>query len=119
VREYVRPRRGASRGFDFGEQILQLSIGLADNAHLAKVANITFGEPFHVQQASQIRAFRAAWKEAGHCHDPHVSVSRSIFAIFDDRDRTYFGPGGQEEDQVGSIDENTRAIFGRGLCRRA
>src|ERR1700744_5051471 len=24
------------------------------------------GEPFHVQQANQIRAFRAAWKEAGH-----------------------------------------------------
>jgi len=24
------------------------------------------GEPLHIQQAAQIRAFRAAWKEAGH-----------------------------------------------------
>jgi alkanesulfonate monooxygenase SsuD/methylene tetrahydromethanopterin reductase-like flavin-dependent oxidoreductase (luciferase family) len=71
------------------------------------------GEPFHVQQAAQIRAFRAAWKEAGHAREPRVSVSRSIFALVDDRDRTYFGRGGEEEDQVGFIDEKTRAIFGR------
>jgi alkanesulfonate monooxygenase SsuD/methylene tetrahydromethanopterin reductase-like flavin-dependent oxidoreductase (luciferase family) len=42
------------------------------------------GEPFHVQQAAQIRAFRAAWKEAGHSRTPRVSVSRSIFALIDD-----------------------------------
>jgi alkanesulfonate monooxygenase SsuD/methylene tetrahydromethanopterin reductase-like flavin-dependent oxidoreductase (luciferase family) len=71
------------------------------------------GEPFHIQQAAQIRAFRAAWKEAGHAREPRVSVSRSIFALVDDRDRSYFGRGGEEEDQVGLIDENTRAIFGR------
>jgi alkanesulfonate monooxygenase SsuD/methylene tetrahydromethanopterin reductase-like flavin-dependent oxidoreductase (luciferase family) len=71
------------------------------------------GEPFHVQQAAQIRAFRAAWKEAGHANDPRVSVSRSIFALVDDRDRAYFGRGGAEEDHLGFIDENTRAIFGR------
>src|SRR5690606_18206397 len=35
------------------------------------------GEPLHVQQAKQIRAYRAAWKEAGHSHEPRVSVSRS------------------------------------------
>ena len=51
------------------------------------------GEPFHVQQAAQIRAFRAAWKEAGHAREPRVSVSRSIFALMDDRDRAYFGRG--------------------------
>ena len=45
-----------------------------------------------------------------------MSVSRSIFAIVDERDRTYFGRGGQEQDQVGFIDENTRAIFGRGYA---
>ena len=28
------------------------------------------GEPLHVQQAKQIRAFRAAWKEAGHSARP-------------------------------------------------
>jgi alkanesulfonate monooxygenase SsuD/methylene tetrahydromethanopterin reductase-like flavin-dependent oxidoreductase (luciferase family) len=71
------------------------------------------GEPFHVQQAAQIRAFRAAWKEAGHAREPRVSVSRSIFALLDDRDRAYFGRGNEEKDQVGFIDEKTRAIFGR------
>jgi alkanesulfonate monooxygenase SsuD/methylene tetrahydromethanopterin reductase-like flavin-dependent oxidoreductase (luciferase family) len=71
------------------------------------------GEPFHVQQAAQIRAFRAAWKEVGHAREPRVSVSRSIFALLDDRDRAYFGRGGEETDQVGFIDEKTRAIFGR------
>jgi alkanesulfonate monooxygenase SsuD/methylene tetrahydromethanopterin reductase-like flavin-dependent oxidoreductase (luciferase family) len=71
------------------------------------------GEPFHVQQAAQIRIFRAAWKEAGHTRTPRVSVSRSIFALIDDRDRAYFGRGGQEEDKIGFLDESTRAIFGR------
>jgi alkanesulfonate monooxygenase SsuD/methylene tetrahydromethanopterin reductase-like flavin-dependent oxidoreductase (luciferase family) len=71
------------------------------------------GEAFHVQQARQIRAFRTAWKEAGHARSPRVSVSRSIFALVDDRDRAYFGRGGQDEDQIGFIDEKTRAIFGR------
>jgi alkanesulfonate monooxygenase SsuD/methylene tetrahydromethanopterin reductase-like flavin-dependent oxidoreductase (luciferase family) len=70
------------------------------------------GEAFHVQQAAQIRAYRAAWKEAGHAREPRVSVSRSIFALADERDRAYFGRAG-EEDQVGFIDEKTRAIFGR------
>ena len=74
------------------------------------------GEPFHVQQAAQIRVFRAAWKEAGHAREPRVSVSRSIFALVDDRDRDYFGRGGKEADQVGYIDEQTRAIFGRGYA---
>jgi alkanesulfonate monooxygenase SsuD/methylene tetrahydromethanopterin reductase-like flavin-dependent oxidoreductase (luciferase family) len=71
------------------------------------------GEPFHVQQAAQIRAFRAAWKEAGHTRTPRVSVSRSIFALVDDRDRAYFGQGGQDGDQFGYIDGPSRAIFGR------
>jgi len=70
------------------------------------------GEPLHVQQAAQIRAFRAAWKEAGHPREPRASVSRSIFALVDDRDRAYFG-GRDENDYVGFIDPKTRAIFGR------
>ena len=74
------------------------------------------GEPFHIQQAAQIRAFRAAWKEAGHSRNPRVSVSRSIFAIIDDRDRAYFGRGGKEQDQIGYLDGTTRAIFGRGYA---
>lgn len=71
------------------------------------------GEAFHIQQAKQIRAYREAWKEAGHVREPRVSVSRSIFALVDDRDRAYFGRGGKEEDSIGFIDEKTRAIFGK------
>ncbi len=71
------------------------------------------GEPFHIQQAAQIRAFRDAWREAGHAREPRVSVSRSIFPLIDERDRAYFGRGGQDSDQIGYIDERTRAIFGR------
>ncbi|MCO6050338.1 LLM class flavin-dependent oxidoreductase [Mesorhizobium sp. RP14(2022)] len=69
------------------------------------------GEPFHVQQAKQIRLYREAWKEAGHTRSPRVSVSRSIFALVNDQDRAYFGRG-KDSDQVGIID-NMRAVFGR------
>ena len=71
------------------------------------------GEPFHVQQAQQIRAYRQAWKEAGHTREPRVSVSRSIFALMDDRDRMYFGQGRPDQDKIGFIEAGTRAIFGR------
>jgi alkanesulfonate monooxygenase SsuD/methylene tetrahydromethanopterin reductase-like flavin-dependent oxidoreductase (luciferase family) len=71
------------------------------------------GEPLHIQQAAQIRAFRAAWKKAGHTRTPRTSVSRSIFPLLDDRDRMYFGRGSEEEDKIGFLDESTRAIFGR------
>jgi alkanesulfonate monooxygenase SsuD/methylene tetrahydromethanopterin reductase-like flavin-dependent oxidoreductase (luciferase family) len=71
------------------------------------------GEPLHIQQAVQIRTFREAWKEAGHTRTPRVSVSRSIFALVDERDRRYFGRGSEEEDKIGFLDESTRAIFGR------
>ena len=71
------------------------------------------GEPFHVQQADQIRTYREAWKRAGHARAPRVSVSRSIFALVDDRDRAYFGTGNDDQDKIGFIDEQTRAIFGR------
>src|SRR5476651_1612606 len=70
------------------------------------------GKPFHVQQAEQIRLYRAAWKEAGHARTPRVSVSRSIFALTDDRDRMYFGRG-DEKDQIGFLGGDERAIFGR------
>ncbi|MFZ4831714.1 LLM class flavin-dependent oxidoreductase [Rouxiella sp. Mn2063] len=70
------------------------------------------GEPFHVQQAQQIRAYRAAWKAAGHAHEPRVSVSRSIFALMNQQDRAYFGGSGNQGDQIGYLDQG-RAIFGR------
>jgi alkanesulfonate monooxygenase SsuD/methylene tetrahydromethanopterin reductase-like flavin-dependent oxidoreductase (luciferase family) len=71
------------------------------------------GEPFHVQQAAQIRAYREAWKEAGHEREPRVSVSRSIFALVSEVDRAYFGHERNDRDTLGMIDANTRAIFGR------
>ena len=71
------------------------------------------GVPFHVLQAEQIQRFRDAWATAGHQHEPRVSVSRSIFALVDDRDRAYFGRGNQAKDQGGMIDAQTKAIFGR------
>ncbi|MCA0996622.1 LLM class flavin-dependent oxidoreductase [Alloyangia pacifica] len=70
------------------------------------------GEPFHIQQAKQIRAYREAWKAAGHSRKPRVSVSRSIFALMNDQDRMYFGNGGKGDDSVGFI-EQQRSIFGR------
>ena len=86
---------------------------LGMNLQSSTLKNDETGEPFHVQQAKQIRAYRDAWKEAGHARTPRVSVSRSIFALTDDRDRAYFGRGGKEQDSVGYIDDSTRAIFGR------
>jgi alkanesulfonate monooxygenase SsuD/methylene tetrahydromethanopterin reductase-like flavin-dependent oxidoreductase (luciferase family) len=86
---------------------------LGMNLQSSTLKNNETGEAFHVQQAAQIRAYRAAWKEAGHTREPRVSVSRSIFALVDDRDRAYFGRGREDEDQVGFIDDRTQAIFGR------
>ena len=71
------------------------------------------GEPLHIQQAKQIAIFREAWAEAGHAREPRVSVSRSIFPLVDERDWAYFGVGRQDRDQIGYIDQNTRAVFGR------
>jgi alkanesulfonate monooxygenase SsuD/methylene tetrahydromethanopterin reductase-like flavin-dependent oxidoreductase (luciferase family) len=70
------------------------------------------GKPFHVQQAEQIRLYKAAWQEAGHARTPRVSVSRSIFALVSDQDRMYFGRD-RDQDQVGFLGDNSRAIFGR------
>jgi alkanesulfonate monooxygenase SsuD/methylene tetrahydromethanopterin reductase-like flavin-dependent oxidoreductase (luciferase family) len=86
---------------------------LGMNLQSSTLKNDETGEAFHVQQAAQIRAYRAAWKEAGHTREPRVSVSRSIFALVDDRDRAYFGGNGEGDDQIGFIDPQTRAIFGR------
>lgn len=83
------------------------------NLMSSTLKNDESGQPFHVQQADQIRLFREAWTAAGHERQPRVSVSRSIFALVDDRDRMYFGHGSDDEDQIGNIDATTRAIFGR------
>lgn len=69
------------------------------------------GEPFHVQQAKQIRKYRETWRAAGHARQPRISVSRAILPITTDTDRANFGRG-NDSDQLGIID-NMRAIFGR------
>ena len=71
------------------------------------------GEPFHIQQAKQIRAYREAWVHARHTHKTAETDSSNIFALMDDRDRLYFGSGRDESDSIGFLDEKTRAIFGR------
>lgn len=86
---------------------------LGMNLQSSTLKNDETGEPFHVQQAKQIRAYRDAWKAAGHTRQPRVSVSRSIFALMNQQDRSYFGNSGQDSDQVGYIDQQTRAVFGR------
>jgi alkanesulfonate monooxygenase SsuD/methylene tetrahydromethanopterin reductase-like flavin-dependent oxidoreductase (luciferase family) len=86
---------------------------LGMNLQAYTLKNDETGEPFHVQQAAQIRAFRAAWKEAGHAREPRVSVSRNIFALVDDRDRAFWGKGGEDQDAFGFIDARRRSIFGR------
>jgi alkanesulfonate monooxygenase SsuD/methylene tetrahydromethanopterin reductase-like flavin-dependent oxidoreductase (luciferase family) len=73
------------------------------------------GVPFGDLQAEQIQQFRDAWKEAGWEREPRVSVSRSILPITTDEDRAYFGGRGSDEqqDQVGYLDANTIARFGK------
>ena len=90
--------------------------GLGMNLQSSTLKFDESGKPFHEQQAEQIRVFRDAWREAGHDFEPRVSVSRSIFALVDDRDRAYFGRGQQDSDQIGYIDGDTRAVFGRGYA---
>src|SRR5579863_6265745 len=64
------------------------------------------GEPPSVQLAGQIRKYREAWKAAGHTREPRVSVSRSIFALVDDRDRAYFGRDSENDDTFGFLGDN-------------
>ncbi len=74
------------------------------------------GKPFHIQQAEQIRAYREAWKAAGHTRVPRVSVSRSIFALVDDRDRAYFGQSNrtaEEDGQAGALRADGPDALGR------
>lgn len=70
------------------------------------------GVPFHQLQAEQIHLFREEWARHDWGFEPRVSVSRSIFALMDDRDRAYFGARGESDDQVGRIDGMT-ARFGK------
>ncbi len=87
--------------------------GLGMNLQSSTLITNESDKPFHRQQAEQIQAFRDAWHKASHEREPRVSVSRSIFALVDDRDRAYFGRRNPGSDQIGFIDAQTQAIFGR------
>jgi len=86
---------------------------LGMNLQSSTLKNDETGEPLHVQQRKQIEAYHEAWKQAGHEREPRVSVSRSIIPLVTDEDRAYFGDNSQDQDQVGWIDDKTRAVFGR------
>ncbi len=92
------------------------AVWAAENGMNLQSSTLKFDEsskPFHVQQAEQIRLYKEAWKKAGHRHEPRVSVSRSIFALVTDEDRYLFGQESNKADQIGYIENDKRAIFGR------
>jgi alkanesulfonate monooxygenase SsuD/methylene tetrahydromethanopterin reductase-like flavin-dependent oxidoreductase (luciferase family) len=76
------------------------------------------GKPFHIQQAEQIRLYKDAWKAAGHKRTPRISVSRSIFALVNEQDRQLFGQESKRGDQIGMIEQDKRAIFGRSYAAK-
>src|ERR1700736_6374365 len=71
------------------------------------------GNPFHIQQAEQIRMYKEAWKKAGYQREARVSVSRSIFALVTEQDRYYFGQQANGADSFGYIEADKRAVFGK------
>ncbi len=92
------------------------AIWAAENGMHLQSSTLKFdesGKPFHVQQAEQIRLYKEAWEKAGHQRKPRVSVSRSIFALITDQDRLFFGRDTDSVDQIGNIEKDKRAIFGR------
>ena len=85
------------------------------NLQSSTLVNYESNEPFHVQQANQLRAFKQAWKEAGHDFEPRTLVTRSIQPITTDLDRQLFGQDGQpQQDSVGYLAYHRNpTIFGR------
>src|SRR5438034_7135322 len=92
------------------QQTAAWAAGLGLNLQSSTLINNESDKPFHLQQAEQIQAFRDAWRKAGHEREPRVSVSRSIFALVDDRDRAYFGRQNQDTDQIGRSEEHTSEL---------
>ncbi|WP_426997040.1 LLM class flavin-dependent oxidoreductase [Pseudarthrobacter sp. N5] len=88
--------------------------GLGMNLMSSTLLTEDTGVPFDELQAEQIAMFRQAWADAGHAHEPRVSVSRSVLPLADEEDKRYFGGSALREghDQVGRIDGLT-ARFGK------
>lgn len=72
-------------------------------------------EPFHIQQAKQLRAYKEAWKKAGHAFEPRTLVTRSIQPITTDLDLRLFGQDDESQyDSVGFLAYHRNpTIFGR------
>lgn len=84
------------------------------NLMSSTLVNYESNEPFHVQQAKQLRAFKDAWKKAGHDFEPRTLVTRSIMPIVNDLDRQYFAAGTQTQDEVGYLAYHQNpTIFGK------
>ena len=85
------------------------------NLQSSTLVNFESKEPFHIQQAKQLRAFKEAWKEAGHDFEPRTLVTRSIQPITTDLDRQLFGELGDEAaDHVGFLAYHRNpTIFGK------
>ena len=71
------------------------------------------GKPFHVQQAEQIRAYREAWKAAGHSASRACRSAAASSRWWTTATARISARGGEGEDQIGFLGDNTRAIFGR------
>lgn len=86
------------------------------NLQSSTLVNFETKEPFHVQQARQLRAFKDAWAKAGHDFEPRTLVTRSIEPITSDLDRQIFGGQGEEAsmDSVGFLAYHQNpTIFGK------
>ena len=77
------------------------------------------GKPFHVQQAEQIRAYKAAWKAAGHTRAAARLGQPLDLPAGQRHGPRLFRRGGQSQDHFGYIEPEKRAVFGRSLRRRA
>lgn len=84
------------------------------NLQSSTLVNHESNEPFHIQQAKQLWAYKEAWKKAGHDFEPRTLVTRSIQPITTDLDLKLFGRDNEQEDQVGFLAYHQNpSIFGR------
>jgi alkanesulfonate monooxygenase SsuD/methylene tetrahydromethanopterin reductase-like flavin-dependent oxidoreductase (luciferase family) len=84
------------------------------NLMSSTLVNYESTEPFHVQQAKQLRVFKEAWATAGHDFKPRTLVTRSIMPIVNDLDRKLFAENSEPTDSVGYLAYHQNpTIFGK------
>lgn len=84
------------------------------NLQSSTLVNKESNEPFHIQQAKQLIAYKKAFKEAGHNFKPRTLVTRSIQPITTDLDRKLFAGSMWDEDSVGYLSYHQNpTIFGK------